>query len=472
MKMADLREFVNEKTANMLVAHLNKAKAEDRVFHTKNWRAMAKRFAKELAELLWFQTDFYIWKSGAHRLVSDAAMESKISEFFSQCYLRGAKGEVRMMPCANIINEVMGALRNIFYFEEIPPHWRNGRKKPDPNCLISFPNGLLDVEEEEFMEPTSNFFTLSAQEFDYNPDADEPVLWKQFLNSIWPDDQESQTALMEYFGYLLSGDTSLQKMLMIIGPPATGKSTIMRVMEHVLGQDNCTSTSMFSMSDRHGLDNLMGKSVALSPDETFDYKHCQQGIDRLRQITGEDTVVVRQMHQSPVSMRLPVRFVFSTNETPRLRGTAEAMLRRFIMLRTPKFVGEETKGLANNLCAEASGILNMAISALKDLRKRGEFIQPETGEADLEEIRTLGDGVAQFIRECVVEKMGEIDKQVLYGEYKDWAEAHGEVAVNDRVFGKSLRVEYPTIKTAQRNVKGVARYRVYIGIALARHEIE
>lgn len=469
MNWDDALEFTNEKTVNMLAAHLEKAQKEKRVFHPKNWRHMAQRFAKELDELLWFQNSFYVWKEGAHRLMPDAAMESKVSEFFSQCYINGSKGEIRMMPNSNMIMEIMRALRNIDYYEQDPPHWLNGRREPNPAQVVSFPNGLLDVKSGDFSKPTSNFFTLSSQEFEYDPDATEPVLWKQFLDSIWPDDPQSQRTLMEYFGYLLSGDTSMQKMLMIVGPPATGKSTIIRVMEHVLGRDNCTSTSMRSMNEDFGLSNLMGKSVAFCPDETFDYRSSALGIDRLRQITGCDTVVVRMMRQGPIPMRLPIRFVFTANETPRLRGTAEAMLRRFVILRTPKFEGPENTSLPDLLCEEAPGILNMAIAALKNLHTRGTFVQPSSGEDDMEEIRTMGDGVAQFIRECVMKGEGEIDKTVLYGEYISWAEINGEVRVNNRVFGKALRAAFPGIKDSLRNRKGVGRYRVWPGLVLAKH---
>lgn len=43
-------------------------------------------------------------------------------------------------------------------------------------------------------------------------------------------------SLQEMFGYLLSGDTSAQKMFMLVGPKRGGKGTIGRVLHSVARQ--------------------------------------------------------------------------------------------------------------------------------------------------------------------------------------------------------------------------------------------
>jgi putative DNA primase/helicase len=69
------------------------------------------------------------------------------------------------------------------------------------------------------------------------------VGWLDFLNDLWPDDAESIDTLQEIAGYLLTARTDLQKFFMIIGPPRSGKGTIIRVLTALLGGDRPSQRS-------------------------------------------------------------------------------------------------------------------------------------------------------------------------------------------------------------------------------------
>ena len=70
---------------------------------------------------------------------------------------------------------------------------------------------------------------MHATPFAYDPSAPMPEGWLKFLKEIFPDDPQSIMALQEWFGYLLSGDTTQEKILLIIGPKRSGKGTILRI---------------------------------------------------------------------------------------------------------------------------------------------------------------------------------------------------------------------------------------------------
>lgn len=440
------------------------AEEDDRVFDQDDPRQQTKRFARDL-QIRHFQGGFYDWSRGAYRFVADEVIESQVAEFLSDCwYVNKKEIHLRFKPNRNSKAEIMSALRNIRLLVEEPPCWLDGKGHPASE-IVSFPNGLLHVPSEEFIPPTANFFTFSSQEFDYDPNAPEPKEWLALLNTIWPDDLESRDCLMQFFGYLLSGDTSLQKILMLVGPPGSGKSTIMRVMEHVLGKDNVVSTDSESLSDRFGLESLIGKSVAFMPDDDFDYRLAKTGVDRMKRISGEDHVSIRRMRQTSVQGKLPVRFVVSTNTIPRLRGSAAAMARRFVILRTPSFDGKVDPRLTDRLCAEAPGILNLAIANLQTLLElKTKLVQPESGVDDLEDIRDFGSSVAAFVNEdCVVDVQAEIERGVLYIHYQGWAEANGMKPVDSREFGRQLKSAVPNLGRGQTRVPG-GRVWMHYGI--------
>jgi putative DNA primase/helicase len=74
--------------------------------------------------------------------------------------------------------------------------------------------------------------------FDYDPNAPTPERWLTFLKELWPDDADSIKALQEFFGYVISGRTDLQKMLLLVGPTRSGKGTIARILTALIGRGN------------------------------------------------------------------------------------------------------------------------------------------------------------------------------------------------------------------------------------------
>lgn len=439
------------------------AEKDNRVFN-KEPREWAGRFIRDL-HIRYYQGVFYEYDKGAYRYLSEESLESRCAEFLSTCYTLNKKDtHIPFNVTRATIAETIAAVKNLRLLEGDSPCWLT----KGPKDIVSFPNGLLHVPSGNFLPPSPDFFTLTSMNFDYNPDAPEPERWNAFLEQVL--DGESRTTLMQYIGYLLSGDTSFQKILMIVGPPGSGKSTLLRAMGRVVGEENVAGTDIESLSDRFGLENLDGKTIAFLPDESFDYRTCKVGIDRLKRISGCDTVSIRRMRQKSLMAKLPIRFVVSTNEIPRLRGSAAAMARRFLILRTPPFTGDVDPRLTDKLVEEAPGILNQAIAALKELLKTREFIQPKSGEDDIDEILDLGSSVSMFVKECC-KPDGEIETDVIFINYCGWSESNKEYQIDAREFGRQLRASLPHVKRRTRRNSGF-RYRVYEGVSMMRDDTD
>ena len=124
----------------------------------------------------------------------------------------------------------------------------------------------------------------------------------------------------------------------------------------------------------------MGKNLAIMSDARFSSDRDQTVVERLLCISGEDLLTVDRKHLLIVHMQLPTRFVFLTNEIPRLCDASGALAGRFMVLKfTESFYGREDKILTKKLTGELPGILNWAIEGWKRLRERDRFLQPETG---------------------------------------------------------------------------------------------
>lgn len=113
-----------------------------------------------------------------------------------------------------------------------PPTWVDGNGLVSASELVPCRNGLFHVPTRHLHAHTPAFFNLTCAPVDYEPAAPPPQRWLKFLAELWPDDPESiddPTSIetfQEIFDYLLSGDTTQQKLFLGVGPRRSGKGTI------------------------------------------------------------------------------------------------------------------------------------------------------------------------------------------------------------------------------------------------------
>jgi len=90
--------------------------------------------------------------------------------------------------------------------------------------IVAVENGLLHLPTRQPLPHTPIFYTNWALPYAYQAHVDERDRWSRFLREPRGDDQESIATLREICGYLLSGDTSQQKIFMFVGPKGRGMS--------------------------------------------------------------------------------------------------------------------------------------------------------------------------------------------------------------------------------------------------------
>lgn len=340
---------------------------------------------------------------------------------------------------------------------------------PARNALVYLP-GLVAREPGAIHPPTPRFFCPYALDYDFDLSAPEPARWFAFLDSLWGEDLESIATLQEWFGLLLTPDTSHQKILMMIGPKRSGRGTIARVIKALLGGENVANPTLSSLATNFGLAPLIGKPAAIITDARLSNRtDVVQVVERLLSISGEDGQTIDRKHLPAVTVKLPTRFTLISNELPRLMDTSGALAGRLILLRlTRSFFGAEDRGLTAALLQELPGILLWAILGWQRLRDRGRFIQPKSGMEMVEQMGDLASPVGMFVRECcAIAPDLRIPVSDLFAEWKQWCLAKNREHVGDEpTFGRNLRSVIPTLETkpVRRNGKWE---RDFHGIAMA-----
>lgn len=412
------------------------------------------------------------WSGSRYEQLEDGAVKGRLQPWLHNAlrYKQVSKGEPMLVPFDANPNTVASALVAIKAHVHLPatvspPAWLDGADGPPPTEILLCRSGLLHLPTMKALEPTPLLFATNAMDFDYNAQAPPPVEWFKFLHQLFKDDRESLDLLKEWFGYCLTAGTNLQKMLLIVGPRRSGKGTIARVLSRLVGSGNVVGPTTESLSRPFGLQPLIAKTLAIVSDARFRGESIPTVVERLLCISGEDAISIDRKFLASVTMKLPTRFVFLTNELPRLTDASGALAGRFMILRmTRSFYGHEDTGLTDKLMTELPGILNWAIEGWHHLYQRGRFVQPQSVREAVHDMEDLASPVGCFVREkCITEPGKRVCLNDLYEAWKQWCSADGRTTYTTRqTFGRDLAAAVPHIK--RRRGKGDVRF--YEGIRL------
>jgi putative DNA primase/helicase len=410
---------------------------------------------------------FYRWDGTCWPAIEDPILRSELYKWFEEkTYVEGDK-QKPFAPTVRKVADLMDATRAITIINtNMPtPAWLTSGDHPADE-IISCDNGLVHWPTRTLYQHRPGYYVHHSVPFAFDPEAPGPRRWLAFLKELWGVDNDTIGAVQEMFGYLISGDTRQQKMFLLVGPKRGGKGTIARVLTRMIGRHNVAGPTLASLGTNFGLQDLIGKPVAVISDARIGAKSDASLIaERLLSVSGEDLQNVDRKYLPPWSGYLPTRFVILTNELPRFTDSSGALASRFMVLMlTQSFYGRENPALTEELCAELPGIFNWALDGLQKLRARGRFQQPQSSRDAIQELEDLASPVSAFIRDkCRKGADEEIAVDTLYQAYRRWCEDNGRPASNSATFGRDLRASCPGVRVVRHRP---SRDRFYNGLAL------
>jgi putative DNA primase/helicase len=357
-------------------------------------------------------------------------------------------------PNRSKVDNVLDAMESISHLAETvsPPSWLDTGKPAGE--LIGCANGLLDVNTQRLRPATPRYFGLVSVPFDFDPTAGEPVEWLRFLRSLWPDETgEEIDLLQEWFGYVLSGRTDLQKIFFMLGPPRCGKGTIAWVLSRLMGLGNVVAPTLAGLGTNFGMEPLLGKTLAVIGDARLATRGQEAVVERLLSISGEDMITVDRKNRQSWSGKFPTRVMILSNELPKFGDASGAIADRFeIVKMTRSFLGQEDHRLKERLETELPGILRWALAGIVRLNNRtGRFTKPASAEESVQALAGLVSTVSVFAEDvCELDAEHVVVKQDLFQEWELWCEENGHRASSMQKFSSDLRSKFPEITDAPR----------------------
>lgn len=420
-----------------------------------------------------YRGEWFLWTGTHYRVLEADALRKAVLEFLDDVQVPDRNGNwtraKRNLRAVSDILDAMLAVPGVLLPDDIEqPTWLDGVEPATDARMLPCKNGLLDLDTRRMFHHSASYFTPYALPFDYDSKATAPT-WLGFLDDLWASSPECIDLAAEWFGYCLSGDTSHQKMMLLIGPKRSGKGTIARVLRALMGERNVASPTLGGLAQQFGAASLIGKPLGIVADARLSGRTDQAVVvERLLSISGEDAQSIPRKFKTDWHGPLPTRFIVISNELPRLKDTSGALASRFLVLPTERsFYGREDRGLFSRLQAELPGILNWALDGLRRLEENGKFTPNPDGENLAEMLGDIGSPVAAFVADrCEIAPDRSIECGTLFKLWQAWCEENGAYVGTASTFSVNLKAAHGGIRRTQPRTPDGARVRCYTGIGL------
>lgn len=286
----------------------------------------------------------------------------------------------------------------------------------DERVSINLLNGTYDIARSKraLRAFHKRDFLRYQLPFSFEPNAKAP-LFQSFLNKVLPD-LACQKILAEYLGYIfIKGNVlKLEKVLLLFGSGANGKSVVFDVLRALVGNVNISHYSLQSLCDQtgHNRANLADKLVNYSSELNGDLS-----ADKFKQLASGEPIEARYLYSAPFILTDYGKLMFNCNELPWKVEQTPGFFRRFLILPFNVIIPkkEQDKQLAAKIIAnELPGVFNWVLRGLERLLKQQEFSDSEVSNRVLNQFIIDSDTVQLYLQD-----KGQVPSSDKYESLKD-----------------------------------------------------
>jgi putative DNA primase/helicase len=293
--------------------------------------------------------------------------------------------------------------------------------------LFACTNGVLDLRAGVLRAASRGDHLTQLAGTAFDPAA-PCARWRTFLDEIFAGDEALVAFLQRSLGYALTGLVSEQTFWMFHGTGANGKSTLIAVLQAVLGTYAATTPFATIEAGRPpgGIPNdlaaLAGRRF-VTASEVKERARFDEA--RIKGLTAGDRVPARFMHGEWFDFAPALKLFLAVNHKPDVTDDSHGFWRRVHLVPFARQF-EKNDTLRDELRGELPGILAWLVEGCRAWQRDG-LNPPAVVQAATAQYRQDSDQLGDFLREeCVVgSEVGPTRAAALYDRYKSWADREG-----------------------------------------------
>jgi len=310
--------------------------------------------------------------------------------------------------------------------------------------FINLKNGTLEIDKHDvkLRKHNRDDFLTYALNYDYDAAAKAPIFSK-YLNEVLPH-SDTQKVLQEFMGYVFTQKFKVEKVAVLHGSGANGKSVFFEVISELMGKRNLSFKGLGDICSNGDKGNnhraeLEGKLINYASELN------PQGadFDIFKALVSGEPVSARRLFKDVFTMANTAKLIFNTNTLPKEAEKTKGYFRRFLIIPFDVTITDDKKdiNLHNKIIdAELSGVMNWVIAGLKRLLENQDFTYSEKIHDAVEAYKKETNSVALFIEEedFVADVNGVYPNKQLYSLYSDWCQDSGMRRMSNANFSKEM----------------------------------
>ncbi|WP_369753337.1 phage/plasmid primase, P4 family [Flavobacterium sp. WC2409] len=269
------------------------------------------------------------------------------------------------------------------------------------SILINLLNGTFEITPtKRGLRPFDQKDFITHQlPFEYEPEATAP-LFQKYLDEVLPD-PDKQKVFAEYCGYIFIKPSvlKLEKMLILYGTGANGKSVFFEILNALLGTENISNYSLQSLTNDNGYFRAkIGNKLVNYASEI----NGKLETDIFKQMASGEPIEARLPYGDPFILNEYAKLIFNCNELPKDVEHTNAYFRRFLIIGFDVTIPEDRqdKQLPQKIIKnELSGVFNWILKGLDRVLEQKNFSKCEAIDNARSDYEKQSDSVQLFITE-------------------------------------------------------------------------
>jgi phage/plasmid primase, P4 family, C-terminal domain len=305
---------------------------------------------------------------------------------------------------------------------------------------VNLAHGVYDIMRQELVPMRNELVFDYYINIRYRPNSklDDAPTFKHYVETSVG--MEQYECLLRVLGYCISSLTKGRKAFVFYGIGRTGKSTILNVLEAVIGGGLVSHEPFHKMSEERAKAHYEGKRVNISRETSTKPNRNEESFKSL--ISCEYTTG-SEKYEKQHDFVATLSFVFAGNSDVDFTFTDDAILDRLVYLIFNKTIPEDEidLDLEEKLLDEKDVIISLALDSLKGLiQDKYNFKMASIAEEHIKHRRQLIHSAESFLNEkCKLSENGRVSKASLLTAYTAFCKANALEAEGRNSFYAKVR---------------------------------
>ena len=264
--------------------------------------------------------------------------------------------------------------------------------------ILPFLDGVVDIATGKFEEHSpENLLTWSLPR---KYALDVVTDWgniRNWLFEAWSDEADRE-AILCFFSAVIRGRYDLQKFLYLVGTGGSGKGTLTRLLEVILGERNTWAGKIENLADKNDCARLVGKRLAVFADQD----KVIGGMQLFKNLTGQDKLAAKRLYKDGFDFTFSGLALITAN-APALLGAASWIKRRALVINC-QYQPEVERNLEAEFEPEIAAFTRYLLTISNEQIDRVlKHNRPTNGKATpaFWDMAQRQDSIAAWLEECV-----------------------------------------------------------------------